>query len=97
MNDDDLDLLRRDASRLRYDPGDIAVGRVQARIRARIAGRETVTGVLRAWFRPIVAGLLASLAVAITVATLLSAEPADALLAGSDTAFASEDYYHAAR
>jgi hypothetical protein len=97
MNDDDLEMLRGEASRLRYEPGEIALARVQAGVRARLAARETVPGILIGWFRPVAAGLMAALVIAVTVATILSTEPADALLAGSDTAFANEDYYHDAR
>ncbi len=97
MEEEDFKALRTDASRLRYEPGDVALSRLQAAVRSRIASRETVPGILISWFRPVVAGLMAALVVAIALVTILGTEPADALLAGSDTAFANEDYYSVAR
>ena len=67
MNDDRFfERLRDDAARLRYEPDDIALTRLTARLRARIAAQPTVESFLARWFRP----LAASLAVFALAATL---------------------------
>jgi len=70
MNDDMfLERLRGDARALRYEPGDAAFVRLQARVRERIAAAPTVTTFLAAWFRPLAASLATlSLAAALSTA-----------------------------
>ncbi|HEX8170136.1 MAG TPA: hypothetical protein VF824_06320 [Thermoanaerobaculia bacterium] len=50
--------LRHDAARLRLQPDELALTRIRARIRERIA-RPTVAQLLAAWFRPLAATLSA--------------------------------------
>lgn len=70
MNDDNfLERLRGDARQLRYEPGDAAWVRLQARVRERIAARPTVSDFLAAWFRPLAASLAALSLVAALSAT----------------------------
>ena len=60
MNDDNfLERLRGDARALRYEPGDAAFVRLQARVRERLTAAPTVTQFLAAWFRPLAASLAA--------------------------------------
>ena len=60
MNDDTfLERLRGDARQLRYEPGDAAWVRLQARVRERIVARPTVSDLLASWFRPLAASLAA--------------------------------------
>ena len=60
MNDDNfLERLRGDAGQLRYEPGDFAWVRLQARVRERIGAQTTVSHFLAAWFRPLAASLAA--------------------------------------
>src|ERR1051326_7886648 len=60
MNDDNfLERLRGDARQLRYEPGDVAWVRLQARVRERIAARPTASDFLASWFRPLAASLAA--------------------------------------
>lgn len=67
MNDDQFfDRLRDDARQLRYEPDDIVMTRLAARIRQRIAQQPTVAQLLRRWFRPVAASLSA-LAIVATV------------------------------
>lgn len=99
MSDDNfLDRLKDDARRLRYEPDDIAVGRLSARIRERIAARPTATHFLARWFRPVAASLTAvALAAMIGIAWIESAanEPAiDAIAASSGVEIAvGGDFY----
>jgi hypothetical protein len=72
MTHDDpfLARLRQDAAPLRYDPDDIAVARIRARIRERVA-RPGVAEILAAWFRPLAAALVAvAIAAAAGIATV---------------------------
>ena len=67
MNDDRFfERLRDDAARLHYEPDDIALTRLTARVRARIAAQPTVESFLARWFRPLAASL-ATLAIAATL------------------------------
>lgn len=67
MNDDRFfERLRDDGSRLRYQPDDIALTRLTARVRARIAAQPTIESFLARWFRPLAASL-ATLAIAATL------------------------------
>ncbi len=70
MSDDNfLERLRGDARRLRYEPDDFAIVRLQARVRERIAARPTVSTFLVSWFRPLVSTLaVLSLAAALSTA-----------------------------
>jgi hypothetical protein len=68
--DDFLERLRGHTSELRYQVDDATLARIRARIHERIA-RPTVTELLAAWFRPLVATAAAiALAAAIGIATL---------------------------
>jgi len=68
-NDNFLEQLRGDARHLRYEPGDFAFVRLQARVRERIAARPTVSHFLVSWFRPLAASLaVLSLAAALSTA-----------------------------
>lgn len=69
MNDDKfLERLRNDARQLQYQPDDLVLTRLQARVRARVAAPQGVTQFLAAWFRPI-ATSVAALALAAAVGT----------------------------
>lgn len=74
MPDDDkfFERLRSDATQLRYQPDDVAVARLRARIHARIEEpRAGVLEILAAWFRPLAATLMAiALAAVIGVKTI---------------------------
>ena len=66
---DDLffERLRNDAQQLRYDAGDVALTRLSARVRGRVAApAPTVASFLARWFRPLAASL-AALAVVATI------------------------------
>jgi len=82
MSDDDkfLGRLRGDGERLRYEPDGLAMARIRARIRERIA-KPTVADLLAAWFRPLAATLTA---VAIAAAIGFTA------LGGEESLFGSE-------
>ncbi len=60
--------LREDARPLRYEPDDVVLTRLQARIRERVAVPHGVAQLLAAWFRPI-ATSVAALALAAAVGT----------------------------
>ena len=67
MSDDRFfERLRDDAARLRYQADDVALTRLTARVRARIAEQPTVESFLARWFRPLAASL-ATLAIAATL------------------------------
>jgi len=80
MTDDDkfFERLRVDARPLRYQPDEVTLARIRARIRDRIGGgspQPTVALLLARWFRPLAATLAAiSLAAVIGVATFGSDE-----------------------
>ena len=63
--DDFFERLRADARPLRYEPDELALARIRARIRASIEPQPTVLEMLAAWFRPVLAtvALVASIAV----------------------------------
>ncbi|HKS24585.1 MAG TPA: hypothetical protein VJZ76_17420 [Thermoanaerobaculia bacterium] len=64
MSDDNfLERLRGDARQLRYEPGDFAFVRLQARVRERLT-QPTAAQFLASWFRPISASLAAMALVA---------------------------------
>lgn len=90
-----LESLRGEARALRYEPDDLAIGRMEARVRDRVAAEETVVGILAAWIRPLAGAMLAATALSIAMFVWISREPADALLAGADISIA-EDYYRVA-
>lgn len=69
-NDDFLERLRADARPLRYQPTDAELARIRARILATIE-RPTVTDMLAAWFRPLLAGVAAVAAVGVFALTQL--------------------------
>ena len=76
MNENDFfERLRTDARPLRYEPDEIALARIRARIRAAIE-RPTVSSMLAAWFRPVLAAVAAIAAVAVFTLTTLDDEPA---------------------
>lgn len=67
MTDDKFfENLRDDAQRLRYQPDDVMLSRLSARVRERVTAAPTVAQFLARWFRPVAA----SLAVLAVVATL---------------------------
>jgi hypothetical protein len=68
MNDDlFFERLRKDAWQLRYDADDIALTRLSARVRERVAAPPpSVALFLARWFRPLAASL-AALAIAATI------------------------------
>jgi len=67
MSDDEFfERLRDDAQRLRYQPDDVMLSRLSARLRERVTAPPTAAHFLARWFRPIAA----SLAVLAVVATL---------------------------
>jgi hypothetical protein len=67
MSDDEFfERLRDDAQRLRYEPDDVMLTRLSARVRERVAAQPTVAHFLARWFRP-VAAALAVLAFAATL------------------------------
>jgi hypothetical protein len=66
-----LDRLRDEARLLRYEPDDLAMTRLAARIRARVGAspQPGVSQLLARWFRPLVASL-AALAVCATLSVI---------------------------
>lgn len=91
MSDDRFfDRLRNDAGALRYEPDDVAMARLAARIRARAAAPPTVAQLLAAWFRPLAMTLSAvALAASIGIAWVqsddtesLAANPVEISMAG---------------
>lgn len=97
MSEDDfLESLRGTARELRYEPGDMALGRIDARVRERVAAEQTLSAMLAGWLRPLAAALFAAAAISLATLAWISQEPADALLAGADISIA-EDYYRVAR
>ena len=96
MNEDDfLESLRDEGRTLRYEPGEVAVRRREARIRARVAEHETIAGTLAGWLRPLAGAMLAAAAISVAAIVWMSIEQPDALLAGADVSLA-EDYYRVA-
>jgi hypothetical protein len=75
QNDDFFERLRGDARPLRYQASDVELARIRARILATIE-RPTVTDMLAAWFRPVIAtvAMIAALAV-FTLTELRNEEP----------------------
>lgn len=70
-HDDFLARLRSDARPLRHQPDEATLARIRERIYERIAPQPTLTELLAAWFRPLVATTLAiSLVAGIGVITL---------------------------
>ena len=58
MNDDRfLERLRDEAPRLRYQPDDVLLTRLTARVRERVASQPTVESFLARWFRPLAMSL----------------------------------------
>ena len=58
MNDDRFfERLRDDAPRLRYEPDDIMLTRLTARVRERVASQPTIESFLARWFRPLAMSL----------------------------------------
>jgi hypothetical protein len=71
MSDDRfLERLRSDAAALRYEPDDVTLSRIRARVRAAIQ-RPTVMDILANWMRPLAASLAAIAAVAVIAMTSL--------------------------
>ena len=66
MSDHFFERLRDDAPQLRYEPDDIMLTRLTARVREHVAAEPTVAHFLARWFRP----LAASLSVLALAATL---------------------------
>ncbi|MEA2491519.1 MAG: hypothetical protein QOH21_3311, partial [Acidobacteriota bacterium] len=60
MSDDNFfGRLRGDAAPLRYEPDAVALSRMSARIRDRVATPATVAELLARWFRPLAAAVIA--------------------------------------
>lgn len=96
MNDDEFfDRLRGEARKLRFDGAPGAHERIRAGVRAGIDRGESLTEVLLGWFRPLAAGLSALTLVA-AAAIWMQQPVAGDLLASSDAAPLTEDYYHVA-
>ncbi|MEK6374459.1 MAG: hypothetical protein AABO58_17380 [Acidobacteriota bacterium] len=58
MTDDKFfERLRDDARRLRYEPNDVMLSRLSARVRERITAAPTVAHFLARWFRPVAASM----------------------------------------
>jgi hypothetical protein len=78
MTDDDdrfFERIRGDAAPLRYQVSDATLARIRARIQERIAPRTTVSAVLAAWFRPLVAAAaIVAVAAGITFAAIESSD-----------------------
>lgn len=81
MSDDRFfEQLRGDAAPLRYAPDGVAMTRIAARIRGRVAAPPTVMELLARWFRPVAA--------TVTALALIAAMGA-AAVDGPDDGFAS--------
>ncbi len=52
-----LERLRDDAAALRYEPDDVALTRLAARVRERVREEPTVAQLLARWFRPVALSL----------------------------------------
>ncbi|MBI2213485.1 MAG: hypothetical protein HYU52_07555 [Acidobacteria bacterium] len=97
MNDDDfLKTLRAEGSELRFDPGEVVLGRIEARVRSRLSEVESISETLARWLRPLAGAMFAAAAISVATLVWLSIEPADALLASADVSIV-EDYYRVAR
>jgi hypothetical protein len=60
MSDDRFfERLRDDAQRLRFEPDDVMLTRLSARVRERVAAQPTVESFLARWFRPLAVSLTA--------------------------------------
>jgi len=61
MNDEDrfFERLRVEARLLRYEADDVTIGRLSARIRARVSAPLTVSQLIARWFRPVTASVAA--------------------------------------
>ena len=66
VHDGLFERLRHDAQPLRYEPDEIALTRLAARVRARVAAEPSVAQFLARWFRPLALSL-AALTVAATL------------------------------
>lgn len=75
--------LRGDASELRYEPDAVAMTRIAARIRARVAPAPTVSQLLATWFRPL-AATLAAFALAATIGIAFTPSDEDESFAAAD-------------
>ena len=51
--------LREDAQNLRYQPDEVMLSRLTARVRARVGAQPTVESFLARWFRPLAMSLTA--------------------------------------
>jgi hypothetical protein len=56
-DDDFLARVKADAAPLRYQPDQVALARMRARIRERVAAPPTVAQVIASWFRPLAAAV----------------------------------------
>lgn len=92
--DEFLDRLRKDAAPLRNDAEEETLRRLGERVCSSIsalqAERDSTSGVLAGWLRPVLAGLAAASLAAVGALVWLGSEPTDVLLAGADTAFVHE-------
>lgn len=52
-----LERVRSEAQQLRYEPSDVAMTRMSARIRARVAAAPTASQLLANWMRPLTVSL----------------------------------------
>jgi hypothetical protein len=97
MSDDRFfERLRHDAAPLRYEADDVAIARMAARIRGRVA--EPPPGVaqwLAAWFRPLAATLTAvaiAASVGLAVWDVPAAQPAESFGVEIEVSMAGETY-----
>ena len=72
-HDDFFERIRADARPLRQQPDEVTLARIRARIIA-IIERPTVTDMLAAWFRPVLATVAAIAAAAVFTLTTLNKE-----------------------
>jgi len=74
MNDDRFfERLRDDARHLQITPDGVTAARIAARVRARVAAQPTMSQMLAAWLRPVLASVTALAFAAIVGLTWLDA------------------------
>lgn len=95
-NDDEFfEQIRGEAKRLRFEGRPGAHERIRTGVRSRIDKRESAASLLLGWFRPVIAAVAATLAMAAALAWMQQPAAGD-LMASSDVAPLSEDYYRVA-
>ena len=90
-HDDFLERLKADAAPLRYRPDEIALSRIRARIRERVAAPPTVAQLIASWFRPLAAAVaIVAVAAGIGLATIDA--PAETSVDGVEIVVGGETY-----